>query len=507
MSLKKDTTTHAGSNSNEDDDASSQFSVSGQSSSANSKGYQSADDDDGFSGRNKNAISTAKLCVLAFLLSLAVVVSYVWYQFSIESEEKMYSDEFHEFGTKLLETFYERVEFNLLAAASLSQLLSLSVNNRDGQQQQWPFASFANFERRTAATRRLTGSSSIWFAPIVQTSERSEWEAYAVEYQTVLNSSFDDPFLAHLPPLARSDGVEEDAIISQFRQVEDGTLEGGMYGFVNGRPARIPQHSNKESYYAPIWQSAPQTMTQTAAMFDQTSESRRQKALDTMIKLKRPGLAQTQYLGASDSLIKDDGYMGEPHVSLYCPIWNHVGKDNGGDQDKMITAALTMEMAWRTYLSGAIEGTPGPLTVLLENSCDESSYAFQVDAEVAEFVSEGALAFENPLELMLESDENRLDELIFGKVIRADDNSTISADVVCKHRIKVLPTMEFEQSFLTDQPLLSSLGVGGIFILTAAVFIFYDVLVGRRQAKVEQSAKRSSAIVRYVSLLVFVSRC
>ena len=58
--------------------------------------------------------------------------------------------------------------------------------------------------------------------------------------------------------------------------------------------------------------------------------------------------------------------------------------------------------------------------------------------------------------------------------------------------------MEFEKVFITDQPILSSLGIGGIFVMTAAVFIFYDILVGRRQAKVYQSAKRSSAIVRYV---------
>lgn len=65
----------------------------------------------------------------------------------------------------------------------------------------------------------------------------------------------------------------------------------------------------------------------------------------------------------------------------------------------------------------------------------------------------------------------------------------------CRYRYIVYATEELKDEFTTSKPIVYALITAGIFLFTSIVFVFYDVMVNVRQAKVMASAKRTNAIV------------
>ena len=66
---------------------------------------------------------------------------------------------------------------------------------------------------------------------------------------------------------------------------------------------------------------------------------------------------------------------------------------------------------------------------------------------------------------------------------------------VCPFTIRIYPSSTMEDSYLTSQPIVITVVVGLIFIVTSAVFVVYDFCVEKRQRVVMSSAVRSNAIV------------
>lgn len=65
----------------------------------------------------------------------------------------------------------------------------------------------------------------------------------------------------------------------------------------------------------------------------------------------------------------------------------------------------------------------------------------------------------------------------------------------CPHFIRIFPSQEREDSDLTNDPLLFSLIVAGVFVFTSLVFLCYDGMVELRQRRVLTKATESSDIV------------
>jgi hypothetical protein len=65
----------------------------------------------------------------------------------------------------------------------------------------------------------------------------------------------------------------------------------------------------------------------------------------------------------------------------------------------------------------------------------------------------------------------------------------------CWYDFTIYPTQEFQDAATSKEPIYITLGVIVIFLLTSLVFLGYDVLVTRRQRKVEAHAAKSNAIV------------
>jgi len=71
---------------------------------------------------------------------------------------------------------------------------------------------------------------------------------------------------------------------------------------------------------------------------------------------------------------------------------------------------------------------------------------------------------------------------------------TLNQDL-CRYTLRIYPTREGENYHNNFFPLIITLTVAAVFLMTATVFYFYDVMVERRQKVVLDTAQRSTAIV------------
>jgi hypothetical protein len=65
----------------------------------------------------------------------------------------------------------------------------------------------------------------------------------------------------------------------------------------------------------------------------------------------------------------------------------------------------------------------------------------------------------------------------------------------CQYNIRIYPTKEGDEYFNDMFPLIITLTVAAVFLMTAAVFYCYDLMVEQRQKVVLATAQRSTAIV------------
>jgi class 3 adenylate cyclase len=69
------------------------------------------------------------------------------------------------------------------------------------------------------------------------------------------------------------------------------------------------------------------------------------------------------------------------------------------------------------------------------------------------------------------------------------------SETYCPYKIEVFPSTQMQDAFVTNRPLMFTMGVTSIFVFTGLIFIFYDYLVHRRQRFLAEAAYKSNAIV------------
>jgi hypothetical protein len=65
----------------------------------------------------------------------------------------------------------------------------------------------------------------------------------------------------------------------------------------------------------------------------------------------------------------------------------------------------------------------------------------------------------------------------------------------CPTHLRLYPSQSMEEEYITNSPLLFTVGAVIIFVFTSAVFVLYDWMVEQRQRKVMATAVQTSAIV------------
>lgn len=65
----------------------------------------------------------------------------------------------------------------------------------------------------------------------------------------------------------------------------------------------------------------------------------------------------------------------------------------------------------------------------------------------------------------------------------------------CMYSMKIYPSKAFEEDYKTNTPEIFAIVVAGTFLVVAAVYLMYDIMVQKRNEKMIENAAKSNAIV------------
>ena len=309
----------------------------------------------------------------------------------------------------------------------------------------WPYVTVPNFAERGNQLVALTGIQYSGFAPLVTEEQRATWEAWSVENQDWIPNNH----------YAGKPGDNTSLIPTH------------IWNPISYGPADVLPPG---AYHAPIWQPAP--VVPFAVNLDM---------------LMTPGLLPIfeESVRAHDVAhgeIEDISDNWDPATPYSWPSIHVVGPIFDSFQDNStVVGILASIVHWHLIFENLIPlGTPG-IIVVVENTCDQV-VTYEVKGPNVTYVGPG------------DHHDQKLDEFETSGPFR-----TIRNGSNCLFTLRVFPSAAFYAASVTNKPMVYSIAVVCIFFVTMATFMLYDCFVQRRQEKVLHSAKRSNAIVRYVS--------
>ena len=180
---------------------------------------------------------------------------------------------------------------------------------------------------------------------------------------------------------------------------------------------------------------------------------------------------------------KPVNYTGEPISTVYVPVVNSF------EDDRRTVAVIGAVIRWESYFTGVLTDSAQPLDVVLSNTCG-GAFTYKIQGKHATFMGKGNLA--NPkYERMAMSVD--LDDTKF--IIEPDTIALTLNQDLCRYTLRVYPTTIGDKYHNDFFPLISTLTVAAVFVLTTIVFCLYDLMVERRQKVILDTAQRSTAIV------------
>ena len=171
---------------------------------------------------------------------------------------------------------------------------------------------------------------------------------------------------------------------------------------------------------------------------------------------------------------------------LYFPIFEGTPKTALSDEvvKRKLVGALTCYVYWQVYFNNILPSGTKEVIAVLENSCGQQ-FTYSVVGDEAQYAGPGDL--HNPKFGNLEVTTG------FGAFL--GDNANAEEEGMCVYTVRVFPSQEFEDSFLTNRPIYFTMTVLATFVFTSIVFLLYDWIVEKRQKITLQKAVQSTEVV------------
>lgn len=165
-----------------------------------------------------------------------------------------------------------------------------------------------------------------------------------------------------------------------------------------------------------------------------------------------------------------------PESYILVPIYRKVVLEEERRVDDIVGTVMSL-LPWENYFKDLLpEGIDG-ITLVVSNTCNQT-FTYEINGPEVAYLGIGDMH------------DSSFDEYVIETTF-----SPFEAEMPCAVTLSLYPTLEFESTYATNKPLVYTIAVLGVFLLTAAVFFLYDCFVERRQSKVLLTAEKSTAIV------------
>ncbi|CAJ1963743.1 unnamed protein product [Cylindrotheca closterium] len=484
------------------------------------------------------AIFRLKIVLLFVLISVAVAVAVYAHKYAADVQEEEFYNTFQSHGTKLVSGFYEDSFQKLQAMESLSS--SVTYLFRD---ETWPFVTIpdsANFFRPFLA---LSSAASIRFLPIVGDRQRLQWEEHVLNQQHWIQDAVvedrsptatptDAP--SSLPSIATSSQPTTSTSTEPTSMTNSSLPPSGEPKPTSDLLPTTDNNTNRRrrtqyfeldetirispyikshvgvdtspGVWTPVWQYSPVVVDNNYYInFNQLVDEQFQLDFPILTEKKNAVIARaesyqqgldfqsTRDLEFTQEVLRIGGYgtyeAGEPIGFLHYPVFQ-----SSSSRDKVV-AILTATVYWKSYFQNILPETAQGIICVVEN--EDQQFTYKIDGNDATFMGNADLhdprydEFEIAAEYKAFQDSDGGEDSTFNRIYTGVpvDESRLN------YRIRVYPSQEMADLFLTDEPVVYAIVVAGVMLVAVLVFGVYDWYVEMRQRKVRTVALQSNAIV------------
>jgi hypothetical protein len=432
-----------------------------------------------------------RLGLLLSLLVSAAVVSATVYIFISSQEEKKFETAFIEYSSKLAEAFQSIAGRRLGAIAALSTSVTSFALASNAT---WPFVIVPNFEAQVRHINELAGVNRTAFAVVVEAKNRAMWEQKYVpqnyliwlEESRKINELFNPKSNATVPGQV---GPPEGEVAEQGPS--EVSYE-GMPDFSKGYSSQIFDYIfNSEGQprfviskgigpFLTWWQTAPidgSDVDEGLVNADMNTDPTFNRDLIDRLSQRKAALGGMTLIGY--------GGVNDPTSGFYYPVLQDLREDSP------LGGSLASLIYWLPFFSNILPQGAVGLIGVLENTC-EQGFTFQLDGAAVKFKGEGDL--HDPKYNYFHK-EVSFTQLIKDSIANKRYLGLPLDELGCQYTLHIYASPEMKHEYTSNKPIIFTMVVLLIFLVTSLLFLLYDRLVERRQRLVQREAEKSGAII------------
>ena len=181
-------------------------------------------------------------------------------------------------------------------------------------------------------------------------------------------------------------------------------------------------------------------------------------------------------------------YQEDPLTQVTYPVF-----DSLSPWKKQVSGMVITTIFWRLLFANVLPESVKGVVCVLSNTLGES-VTYQIDGRDARLLGTG------------DQHDNKYDDMVQWRDIadyleeragpESESYTSVRLDAgYTSYILHVYPSETMEATYMTSGPAIYAVVVAFIFVFTSLVFLLYDWLVERRQAKVMDKAVKSTAVV------------
>jgi class 3 adenylate cyclase len=268
----------------------------------------------------------------------------------------------------------------------------------------------------------------------------------------------------------------------------------GLFRVIDNANPTIVDEAWTGGPYLPVWLDRGALNSQSPLLFNHLSHPKSIDAVSLMLAHGNPQVTrmydrnEPHYynLGLDDRPDQRD----QPASTLFSPVVSPYRSE--------IVGAVSFHIRWAELLRKKIPDNGEFVSIIIESSCGDV-HTFNVHDGKMRWIGKGDFHDARYDRMMRRTSYDDFRNLAQNSVGLANGSTNATQANSCAFQFLVFPTSQFEAQYITNDPWLNSMSVVAGFAFTSALFLLYDYIVRRRQAKVMKSAKQTSDIV--VSLI------
>jgi hypothetical protein len=318
-----------------------------------------------------------------------------------------------------------------------------------------PFA-----EEHFGSIRNASGSIALAYLPMVSKANSADWDEYSSTNQGWIQDR----------------ATDDAAMVRIFSTIWDLDRPEECGSALSDDITRIPVTYDTEGPFAPVWTVSP--AISGIVNKDMFGQANLEQGLQKVGAVGRSLFLESCTLGKWFEVSSDVDYS---EAVIASPVLDSFSSSAS------VVGYMIEVFAWKSFWQDVMPEGTEPVILHLESSCGHQSI-YQVAGSEVKLLSQEQDYAGDYRDMGISSGFAK-----FANSPEIVDDAERSS--ICLYTMTVYPTPALEQEFDSQRPLGLALAMVAVFLVTAMMFFFFDVVMTRQRNAVIKNAKKQNALV------------